>query len=114
MTLAKASRNWLLIVAAGVAGFAFGVIGYLSFGPGWFVSLLTEATAPVAAAVMALPIALGAAAAAGLFVNANRRAQTRQLRAALNNMTQGLCMFDGAGRLVLCNERYLRMYELKA
>jgi methyl-accepting chemotaxis protein len=35
------------------------------------------------------------------------------LRAALNNMTQGLCMFDGAARLVLCNGRYLEMYGLQ-
>jgi diguanylate cyclase (GGDEF)-like protein/PAS domain S-box-containing protein len=32
--------------------------------------------------------------------------------AALNNMTQGLNMFDTAGRLVVCNERYLQMYRL--
>ena len=45
--------------------------------------------------------------------------KTRQLQsanvridAALNNMSQGLCMFDGDGRLVICNERYLRMYDL--
>src|SRR6185312_7270816 len=31
---------------------------------------------------------------------------------ALNNMTQGLCMFDDQARLVLCNERYLEMYDL--
>jgi PAS domain S-box-containing protein len=36
------------------------------------------------------------------------------LDAALNNMSQGLCMFDAKGRLVLCNERYLRMYGLAA
>jgi methyl-accepting chemotaxis protein len=112
MTLAKASRNWLLIVAAGAAGFAVGIIGYCSFGPGWFVDMLTAASAPVAAALMALPFAFGAAAVAGLFVNANRRAQSRLLRAALNNITQGLCMFDGAARLTLCNERYLEMYGL--
>ena len=112
MTLAKASRNWLLIVAAGVAGFALGLAGYFIVGPGWFVGMLTEASAPVAAAFMAAPIALGAAAVAGVFVNANRRAQSRLLRAALNNMTQGLCMFDSAARLTLCNERYLEMYGL--
>ncbi len=61
---------------------------------------------------MALPLALGAAAITGLFVNANRRAQSRLLRAALNNMTQGLCMFDSAARLTLCNDRYLEMYGL--
>jgi len=32
--------------------------------------------------------------------------------AALNNMSQGLVMFDSAGRLVICNQRYLEMYGL--
>jgi PAS domain-containing protein len=34
--------------------------------------------------------------------------------AALNNMSQGLCMFNGNGQLVLCNDRYIRMYNLSA
>jgi diguanylate cyclase (GGDEF)-like protein/PAS domain S-box-containing protein len=52
------------------------------------------------------------------------RALARQLRelelangrvdAALNNMSQGLCMFDGDERLVVCNERYLQLYGLSA
>ena len=32
--------------------------------------------------------------------------------AALNNMSQGLCMFDSAERLVVCNDRYIDMYGL--
>ncbi len=40
------------------------------------------------------------------------RRQNAQLRSALDNMTQGLCMFDGDARLILCNERYLDMYSL--
>ncbi|CAL8978515.1 putative signaling protein [Rhodoplanes serenus] len=40
-----------------------------------------------------------------------KHANTR-LDAALNNMSQGLCMFDRDERLVLCNERYLKMYGL--
>ncbi|MDC7787855.1 EAL domain-containing protein [Rhodoplanes sp. TEM] len=35
-----------------------------------------------------------------------------RLDTALNNMSQGLCMFDRDERLVICNERYLRMYGL--
>ncbi|HEX3939013.1 MAG TPA: PAS-domain containing protein [Xanthobacteraceae bacterium] len=31
---------------------------------------------------------------------------------ALENMTHGLCMFDGNKRLVVCNERYARLYRL--
>ena len=38
--------------------------------------------------------------------------QKLQLDTALNNMSQGLNMFDAAGRLVVCNERYLQMYRL--
>jgi PAS domain S-box-containing protein len=38
--------------------------------------------------------------------------QRRQLNAALNNMAQGLCMFDSNSRLVLCNQRYLEIYGL--
>ena len=35
-----------------------------------------------------------------------------QLDAALNNMVQGLCMFDAEQRLVLCNDRFLEMFGL--
>jgi diguanylate cyclase (GGDEF)-like protein len=40
--------------------------------------------------------------------------ETQNLRfdAALNNMSQGLCMFDGEQRLVVCNVPYERMYAL--
>jgi len=111
-TLSKASRNWALVVLVGLAGFAAGVLGFVRFGPDWIVAILRDGPAPIAAAVAALPFGLGAAALAGLFVNVRRRTQSRLLRAALNNMTQGLCMFDDSARLVLCNERYLEMYSL--
>lgn len=32
--------------------------------------------------------------------------------AALNNMSQGLAMFDSSARLIVCNDQYLRMYKL--
>jgi diguanylate cyclase (GGDEF)-like protein/PAS domain S-box-containing protein len=38
--------------------------------------------------------------------------QNKLFDAALNNMSQGLCMFDSAARLVVCNERYVEMYGL--
>jgi diguanylate cyclase (GGDEF)-like protein/PAS domain S-box-containing protein len=38
--------------------------------------------------------------------------RNRRFDAALNNMTQGLCMFDRDARLVVCNQRYLEMYGL--
>ena len=38
--------------------------------------------------------------------------ERRLVRTALDNMLQGLCMFDGNRRLILCNRRYLEMYDL--
>ena len=35
-----------------------------------------------------------------------------RLDVAINNLSQGLCFFDGAQRLILCNDRYLEMYGL--
>jgi diguanylate cyclase (GGDEF)-like protein/PAS domain S-box-containing protein len=40
------------------------------------------------------------------------RKQNQKLDAALNNMSQGLCMFDASTRLVVCNQRYMQMYNL--
>jgi diguanylate cyclase (GGDEF)-like protein len=37
-----------------------------------------------------------------------------QLDVALNNMTHGLCMFDGGQKLIICNARYASMYALPA
>jgi len=111
--LARASRNWRLLVIAAAAGFAAGLVLYFFGGPTFVVAALTQSPGPVAAGIVAVPFALGAAALASFVVSSQRRAQTRLLRAALNNMTQGLCMFDKTARLVLCNERYIEMYHLR-
>ena len=42
------------------------------------------------------------------------REQKLQLDAALNNMLQGLCMFDAEEKIVLFNQRYLDMMKLPA
>jgi uncharacterized membrane protein YedE/YeeE len=105
--LPKLSRNWPLVVIAGAAGCALGIAVFTLCGTSWIVAALTETSAPIGALMVALPFGFGAAALAALFVNSRRRKQTRLFRAALNNMTQGLCMFDSAARLVLCNQVYI-------
>jgi diguanylate cyclase (GGDEF)-like protein len=40
------------------------------------------------------------------------RARNLQFDMAINNMSQGLCFFDGAQRLIVCNRRYVDMYDL--
>ena len=112
-SLARASRNWRLLAVAAAIGSAAGLAFYFFNGVNVVVAALTQSPGPVAAALVAAPFALGAAALAGFFVSSQRRDQTRLLRNALNNMTQGLCMFDNTARLVLCNERYIEMYRLR-
>ena len=38
--------------------------------------------------------------------------KSQHLDTAINNMTQGLLLFDSAGRLVICNRRYIDMFGL--
>ena len=47
-----------------------------------------------------------------VIVYRRQHAQHRHLSVGLDNMSQGLCMFDGRTRIVLCNRRYLDMYRL--
>ncbi len=109
----RAGRNWRFVVLAGLGGFAVGLAVFFIFGVDWLVQILTAAPAPVGAVALALPFGFAAAVAGGLYATGRRRAQTQLLRSALNNMTQGLCMFDSMARLVLCNERYIEMYRLR-
>jgi methyl-accepting chemotaxis protein len=51
------------------------------------------------------------AAAIGILYR-RQSAQNRQLSAAIDNMSQGLCMFDARGRISLLNQRYIDMYKL--
>ena len=42
------------------------------------------------------------------------RMEKQRLDTAINNMTQGLLLFDASQRLVVCNQRYIEMYGLSA
>jgi diguanylate cyclase (GGDEF)-like protein/PAS domain S-box-containing protein len=46
------------------------------------------------------------------FADRRLREQDRRLLTAVNNMSQGLVMFDADERMVVCNNRYREMYNL--
>ncbi len=60
--------------------------------------------------VAACLVALLAGACVLLYWRGNSRAHLASL--ALNNMSQGVIMFDAAARVVVCNSRYLEIYGL--
>jgi methyl-accepting chemotaxis protein len=111
--LSKATHRGGFVALAGVVGFAAGIVGFILFGSRWLVEALADAPGPLAGTVMGAFFALAASTLTSFVVIARIRARYRLFRSALNNMTQGLCMFDGAARLILCNERYVEMYNLR-
>jgi methyl-accepting chemotaxis protein len=71
--------------------------------------LMTPHDWPLLAAALACFVAAALASA----WHRRFRARTARLLTALNNMSEGLCMFDASARLILCNERYIEMYGLR-
>ena len=103
-------RDWRIVVFAGVLGFAVTLVAVEiidSFSPS--LTSLSIAVAAVAGSLVGVCLA-------GLFlawrVRQKLSEQNMRLDGALNNMVQGLCMFDAQNRLVVWNERYRTMYKI--
>ena len=62
--------------------------------------------------VAAGAICVLAAFGASVLIRRARGRRSTLLAIAINNMSQGLVMFDAAERMVLCNTRYLQLYGL--
>jgi len=69
-----------------------------------FPNLPDWQTAGLAVALLLLAVAV--------FAGRRMAIKIHRLTDALNYMSQGLCMFDAAARIVVCNRQYLRMYKL--
>jgi methyl-accepting chemotaxis protein len=100
--IAANARLWPPVVLTGIGTFV------LSFA--LFSTVVPAGEFGVAFA--ALLCALPAMALAALYFARRTRTQNARMLAALNNMSQGLCMFDRHERLVVCNRRYMEMYKL--
>jgi len=78
---------------------------------GTWVSVAPEPTISFSLAALVAMLAMTTTAA---FLARKLRLDNLRMRVAINNMSQGLCMFDGNERLVVCNQRYMEMYSLSA
>ncbi|HET7911748.1 MAG TPA: PAS-domain containing protein [Pseudolabrys sp.] len=104
------ARDWRLVMRAGGASFAvsYALLHYVVPVARW------GAPAPVVSFFLSAIIALLAMAATLAALSRMLRTDNQRMRIAINNMSQGLCMFDGNERLVICNQRYMDMYKLSA
>jgi len=110
--VAEPARRWGVIVAAGAIGFAIGVAGFVWLGLDGIVRILNNLPAIAVAAGVSVLLALATLAIAALFAVSRERRNGRAAMVAIDNMTQGLSMFDGAARLIVCNRRYVEMSRL--
>jgi len=101
-----------LVAPIGLAVFAasFALFHYVVPVGAWVAS----APALAVSAFFAALAAVLAMALAGAVLARRTQVHNQRMRVALNNMSQGLCMFDGNERLVVCNRRYREMYQLPA
>jgi methyl-accepting chemotaxis protein len=103
LTLAIVSHHFIAMGAVEIVPDPTRMIGASSLPP----SILTVAIASVATLVLSMSLIGG-------FLDHRLRLQNVRLAAAVNNMSQGLGMFDTSGRLILVNQAYLAMYGLSA
>ncbi len=104
-------RDWRVVVFAGALGFLLTLA--LMEAIGAFSVSLTTLSVLLAAGVGALFGICVAGAAWSLRVRGALAEQNMRLDAAVNNMNQGLCMFDAQNRLLVWNERYRAMYNIE-
>ena len=103
-------RDWQMVVLAGVLGFAV-TLAVMEIVESYSVSLTSLSIALAAVTGSLLGICLVGAISAWRVRQALSE-QNRRLDGALNNMIQGLCLFDAQNRLLVWNERYRAMYNI--
>jgi diguanylate cyclase (GGDEF)-like protein/PAS domain S-box-containing protein len=104
------NRDWWMFGIAGVLGFGI-ALTLVEIIAGFSASLSNATVIARALAGGLLGMSLIGWADA-LRVTKLLGRHNEQLDIALNNMMQGLCMFDGQNRLVVWNERYRAMYNI--
>src|SRR5450759_3842273 len=103
-------RDWRMVVLAGVLGFAI-TLAVMEIIDAYLLSLTS-----LSIALAAVTGSLSGICLVGSFsawrVRQKLSEQNMRLDGALNNMIQGLCMFDAQNRLLVWNERYRAMYNI--
>src|SRR5665811_1076335 len=98
-------RDWRLVALIGCVCFpaSFALFHFVVPLGAWVAAapeLLVSALCAGLTTVLAMLIA-------GILITRRMQIDNIRMRVAINNMSQGLCMFDGDERLVVCNRRYI-------
>ncbi|HEY1472573.1 MAG TPA: PAS-domain containing protein [Pseudolabrys sp.] len=106
----ESSRDWRIVALTGCASYpaSFALFHYVMPLGAWAAAASESLISAFGAGLTTLLAMLLAAIA----VARRLQIENRRMRVAINNMSQGLCMFDGDERLVVCNRRYMELYQL--
>jgi methyl-accepting chemotaxis protein len=103
------TRGWrsplVMALVCGICGFAGFWLHDTAESYGW-IAPASPSLASVAIGLIVFMAMIGA------FTIRRLVSQKKQITSALDNMSEGLAMFDSTGRLVLSNGRYAEMYGL--
>ena len=109
---------WLpaLLLTLAIVSHHFTAMGAIDVvaDPTRILSPLSLSPASLALAIASIAVAILGMSLISAFADRRLDDKGRLLELALNNMSQGVVMFDAAGHLVICNDVYLRMYGLSA
>ena len=105
-------RGWWLVLLAGLATFAASFGALMVFATGWAAATIPTISETALNAVLAAFVAQFAMSLTGPLLIRRLRRKNEQMRTAIDSMAQGMCMFDAAERLVVCNAQYHKMYGL--
>jgi methyl-accepting chemotaxis protein len=101
-TLSKKKSLAISIACIALIALSFGFLGTPSL----------SGIGKLAPGLNAISFALLGICAALAFVGYRLKQRNALLTKALDNMPQGLCMFDSSARLMFCNARFLELYKL--
>jgi methyl-accepting chemotaxis protein len=104
------TRDWRFVALTGCASFpaSFALLHYTVPLGAWIGTAPELLLSALGAGLLSALAMLGA----GIAVIRRMQVDNTRMGIAINNMSQGLCMFDRNERLVICNQRYMELYQL--
>ncbi|MGH6741755.1 MAG: MHYT domain-containing protein, partial [Bradyrhizobium sp.] len=120
LAVARQANNARLLLAASVlltlaiVSHHFTAMGAVEVvaDPARIVSAFSLSATSLALAIANAAVAILGMSLAGAIADRRLREQDRRLAIAVDNMSQGLVMFDAQERMVVCNNQYREMYGL--
>ena len=112
----RATMGAAILLTLAIVSHHFTAMGAVDIVPDPTRDIAVLSLSPTALAIAVASAALAVLGTSLVIAFADRRIgeQDVLLSIALNNMPQALSMFDAKGRLVVCNDNYLRMYRLSS